>query len=133
MNLCSAKITATLFKKYLFPNPVTLDTVSNPLKICRFFNHPRTANPPTGNEIERFLTAYIEVSEPQSGTGAPSFRAVQRGYDALCKNLTFRYPIFHLSPHDEMRVKALLNKDLEDDALTKEPARIRQWAGGLPW
>ena len=111
------------------PEPSQFELTFEPIEIYLLTIYHSTTNPPTGNEIERFLTAYIEVSEPQSGTGAPSFRAVQRGYDALCKNLTFRYPTFHLSPHDEMRVKALSNKHLEDGALTKEPACIRQWVG----
>lgn len=58
----------------------------------------------------------------------PSYVWLADGLSKTKEGLLVQYD-FTLSPHDNARLKSKLQQLLKDGRVTKEPARVKQWAG----
>ena len=87
-------------------------------------------NPPTGQDIERFLAQLVDKVKPRSSRKiVPSEAWFSGGLQSLMSPLIFKYPNWNLSSHETLRIKSLLSSLTASGKLTREPDRARQWLG----
>ena len=86
-------------------------------------------SPTTCHEIEQFLTSIIDKVIPKSEHGVPSLSWMNSGILRLTKSSLIHYSHFHLSDHDKLRIKTLVDGFLKQGKLTNKPARENHWVG----
>lgn len=84
------------------------------------------ASTPTGKDLERFLDTIVRHITP--GGLVPTKLWMELGLGHLKMALTFNYPEFRLSSHDDLRLQCTIDTLWMDGRLTTE-SKERQWVG----
>lgn len=102
--------------------------------------------PPTGQDIERFLTSIIGHIKPKTSAGVPSITTIRGGLKQLIMALIFHYPTFSLSkrrslpllllgndadfafpPDERRRIHTTVEHHRQAGRLTTDPQSARLW------
>ena len=65
--------------------------------------------PPSGEDIERFLSIIFDKLKTHSPHWVPSFALAQKAFKEIVQSLIFDHPYFILSPHESLRITTLID------------------------
>jgi hypothetical protein len=96
-----------------------------------FFMYRPKQNP-TGQDIERFLIAMVDVTKLRyHNSTALSYSWMFQGTAHVVKSCVFEYPDFKLLASAKSRISALFATFLKEGRITKDLMRKKQWIGSF--
>ena len=77
--------------------------------------------PPSGQDLERFLSSIGNRIKTNSPHGVPTYDYLCQAVPCIIQKLSFDYPDFKLSPQESLRIRSLLDSLVKQNKLTKNP------------
>jgi hypothetical protein len=82
---------------------------------------------PTVDDIVQFICCLPNHLQSRHSDGKISWSVVVRAEAELRRALTFEYPDWSISRNGRLQIDAAIQKLLDTDQITKDPAREKQW------
>jgi hypothetical protein len=91
--------------------------------------HSAETIPPTGQDIERFISAIVHRLKSVNRDMPLSLSTMKVGLSAVIKTSQFHHSSFRLGSHEAARIDSLLESLVLQNVLTREMKRERAWLG----